>query len=154
MMVVAALLAAVGMAGARAQETFDACDLFTQDEAQKALGSDARPEPVNPKVKRPRFVPTCTYFGSKYGKAISASASFKFARNEAEAQRAFDEERLKFQTKPMLIGAVTGFWSSKQGQVHLLKGRVSVTVAVGGALPAERDADLSRKLAEALVKKL
>ncbi len=54
----------------------------------------------------------------------------------------------------MLIGGGSGFWSAKQGQLHVLKGRTWLTVAVGGAKPAERDAEASRKLAEAIAKKL
>jgi hypothetical protein len=153
-MMVAAAVAAGAAAGACAQDSFDACELFTQVEAQKALGPAAEPEPVNGKAKKPKVIPTCTWWGSKDGKSISASATFRFARSEAEAQRAFDEERLKFQTKPMLVGGASGFWSAKQGAVQLLKGRTWLVVAVGGAKPVERDAEASRKLAEALAKKL
>jgi hypothetical protein len=151
---IAAALAAGAAAGACAQDSFDACELFTQAEAQKALGAGAEPEPVNPKAKKPKVIPTCTWWGSKDGKSVSASATFRFARSEADAQRAFDEERLKFQTKPMLIGGASGFWSAKQGAVQLLKGRTWLVVTVGGPKPVERDADASRKLAEALAKKL
>jgi hypothetical protein len=38
--------------------------------------------------------------------------------------------------------------------VQLLKGRTWVVVAVGGAKPAERDAEAARKVAEVLEKKL
>jgi hypothetical protein len=150
----ATMLAAAGMSGAGAQEPFDACDLFTQVEAQKALGAAVEPEPANPKAKRPKVVATCTWWGSKDGKAISASAAFRFARNEADAQRAFQDEKLKFQSRPMLIGGATAFWSAKQGALQFLKGRTWVVVAVGGAKPAERDEGAARKLAEALEKKL
>lgn len=149
-----ALLAAGGMAGAAAQEPFDACDVFTQAEAQKVLGGSADAEPVNPKAKKPKVVPTCTWWSSKDGKPISASATFRFARSPADAESAFGEEKLKFQTKPMLINGAPAFWSAKQGALHLLKGRTWLIVAVGGAKPAERDADASRKLAETLAKKL
>ena len=36
-----------------AEEAFDACVIFTQADAEKALGTSASPEPLNPKVKRP-----------------------------------------------------------------------------------------------------
>jgi len=150
----AAALAAWAAVGAGAQDTFDACEIFTQADAQKVLGANVDPEPVNPKVKRPKVISTCTWWSSKDGKPVSASANFRFARTEADAQRAFDDEKLKFQSKPMLIGGATAFWSAKQGALQLLKGRTWLVVAVGGAKPAERDADASRKVAEILVKKL
>ena len=150
----AAALAAWAALGAGAQDTFDACEIFTQADAQKVLGANVDPEPVNPKVKRPKVISTCTWWSSKDGKPVSASANFRFARTEADAQRAFDDEKLKFQSKPMLIGGATAFWSAKQGALQLLKGRTWLVVAVGGAKPAERDADASRKVAEILVKKL
>lgn len=153
-MTTAAALAACGVASASAQEAFDACEIFTQAEAQKALGAAAEPEPVNPKAKKPKVIPTCTFWGSKDGKPVSASATFRFARTEADAQRAFEEEKLKFQTKPMIIGGAPAFWSAKLGNLQLLKGRAWLVVAVGGAKPIERDAEASKKVAEALAKKL
>ena len=153
-MMTAAALAAGGMASASAQDTFDACDLFTQAEAQKALGVPAEAEPVNPKARKPKVVPTCTWRGSKDGKPVSASATFKFARTDADAQRAFEDEKLKFQSKPLLIDGVSAFWSAKLGTLQFLKGRTWVVVAVGGAKPVERDADASRKVAEVILKKL
>jgi hypothetical protein len=145
---------AFAASGALAQDAFDACQVFTQEEAQRALGVPAEPEPVNPKAKRPKVIPTCTWWGSKDGKPVSASATFKFARSEADLQRAFEEEKLRFQTKPMLIGGATAFWSAKQGALQLLKGRTWLVVAVGGAKPAERDLESAKRLAEVLAKKL
>jgi len=151
--VVAALFAAwAGVASA--QEAFDACAVFTEVEARIALGGDAQPEPQNAKAKRPRFVPTCTWWSSKEGKSVSASATFRFARSEGEAHPAFDEERLTHQTKPLLIDGAPAFWSAKLGVLQALKGRVWLVVTVGGAKPAEREEEAARKLAEALLKKL
>jgi hypothetical protein len=150
----AAALAALCATGALAQDSFDACEVFTQAEAQKALGMAVEPEPVNPKAKKAKVVPTCTWWASKDGKPVSASATFRFSRSEADARRAFDDERLAFQTKPMLLGDASAFWSAKQGVVQFLKGRTWVVVAVGGAKPAERDADAARKVAEVIAKKL
>jgi len=150
----AAALAALCTTGAMAQDAFDACDLFTQAEAQKALGMAVEPEPANPKAKKPKVVPTCTWWASKDGKPISASVTFRVARSEADARRAFDDEKLAFQTKPMLMGGASAFWSAKQGVVQFLKGRTWVVVAVGGAKPADRDADAARKVAELIEKKL
>jgi hypothetical protein len=150
----AAALLAVWTTGAFAQDAFDACEVFTQADAKNALGMNVDPEPVNPKARRPKVISTCTWWATKDGKPISASANFRFARTEGDAQRAFGEEKLKFQSKPMLIGDATAFWSAKQGVVQLLKGRTWVVVAVGGAKPAERDAEAARKVAEVLEKKL
>lgn len=150
----AAALLAVGTTGALAQDAFDACEVFTQADAQNALGMNVEPEPVNPKARKPKVIATCTWWAAKDGKPISASANFRFARTEGDAQRAFGEEKLKFQSKPMLIGDATAFWSAKQGVVQLLKGRTWVVVAVGGAKPAERDAETAKKVAEVLEKKL
>jgi len=152
--IVAAALLAAWPAGAMAQEAFDACALLTETEAKLALGGNAQPEPQNPKAKRPKFVPTCTWWSSKDGKSISAAATFRFSRSEADARSAFDEERLNFQTRPLLVGGAPAFWSARQGVVQVLRGRVWLVVSVGGAKPAEREEDAARKLAEALVRKL
>lgn len=150
-----ALAAALAFtAPAVAQDAFDACDVFTQADAEKALGAAAAPEPVNPKVKRPKVVATCTYNGFKDGKPVAASVQFRFGKTDQDAQRAFDEARLQYQTKPMLIAGSDAFWSAKTGQFNLRKGRTWVTLSVGPAKTTERDADQARKLAEILVKKL
>ena len=52
---------------ATAQEAFDACNVFTAEDAEKALGTKADPEPVNPKAKRPRTVLGCSYHGARTG---------------------------------------------------------------------------------------
>jgi hypothetical protein len=150
------LVALLGVAApVAAQEAFDACDVFTQEDAEKALGTAAQGEPVNPKVKRPKVVPICTYHGFKEGKPIAASAQFRFGKTDADAQRAFDEHRLQVQTKPLMIPGVEGaFWSSKTGQMNLRKGRTWVTVSVGSPKLSERDMEQARKLAELIVKKL
>jgi len=152
-LVLAAALAGGGTA-ALAQEPFDACEVFTQAEAESVLGKGASPEAANPKVKRPKVVATCSYFGSRDGQVTSATAQFRFAKTEAEVQRAFEEERLKFQTKPMLIAGGRAFWSAKQGQLHVQKGRTWLTIAVGSQKPAEREPEPARRLAEQLAKKL
>lgn len=139
---------------ATAQEAFDACNVFTAEDAEKALGTKADPEPVNPKAKRPRTVLGCSYHGAKDGKPVSASAQFKFARTPDEQARAFDEARLQLQTKPMIISGAEAFWAGKAGQMHVRKGRAWVTLTVGPAGVRERDVESAKKLAEALVKKL
>lgn len=138
---------------ARAQD-FDACEVLTQQDVEAALGTTAAPEPVNPKVKRPKVVPTCTYTASKEGKPVSASANFRFGKTDGDVQKAFDDHRLEVQTKPMLFRGAEGFWSAKTGQMNVRKGRTWVQVTVGGATPKERDAEASRKLAEKLLAKI
>jgi hypothetical protein len=141
-------------APAFAQEAFDACDVFTAQDAEVALGTAASPEPVNPKVKRPKVVLTCTYTAFKDSKPVSASVQFRTSRNESEVLRAFDDHRMQVQTKPLLLTDAEGFWSSRTGQMNLRKGRTWLQISVGGAKPAERDAEASRKLAELLAKKI
>jgi hypothetical protein len=153
-----AVLAACGALAAApcvlAQDAFDACTVFTQDDAEKALGTAAAGEPANPKVKRPKVVPACTYNGSKEGKPVAASVLFKFGRTNDEAAKMFEEARLQFQTKPMLISGAEAFWSGKTGQMHLRKGRTWVALSVGPAKVNEREIEQAKKLAEILVKKL
>ena len=139
---------------AAAQDAFDACTVFTQQDAEAALGTKADPEPQNPKVKRPKVVLGCAYHGNKEGKPVSAQAQFKFARTPDEQARAFDEARLQLQTKPMILTGAEAFWAGKVGQMHVRKGRTWVTLTVGGATVREREIESAKKLAEILVKKL
>lgn len=139
---------------AKAEDPFDACLIFTQADAEAAIGGAAAPEPVNPKVRRPKVVLGCAYHGFKDNKPVSATVQFKFGRTEAEAQKAFDDLRLQIQTKPLYISGAEAFWSAKTGQLNLRKGRVWLVIAVGPAAIGERDMDLARKLAEIMVKKL
>src|SRR5688572_23903581 len=148
------LLLAAAALPAAAQDAFDACTVFTQDDATKALGVPAAPEPVNPKAKRPKVVLGCAYHGNKEGKPVSATAQFKFARTPDEQLRAFEEARLQLQTKPMLLSGAEAFWAGKAGQMHVRKGKTWVTVTVGPANVRERDVESAKKLAEPLVKKL
>jgi hypothetical protein len=137
-----------------AQDAFDACTLFTAEDAAKALGTRAEPEPVNPKAKRPKVVLGCAYHGSKDGKPVTATAQFKFARTPDEQAKAFDEARLQLQTKPMILSGADAFWAGKVGQMHVRKGRAWMTLTVGPAAVREREVDSAKRLAEELVKKL
>jgi hypothetical protein len=142
-------------APAAGQEAFDACQVFTQADAEKALGTAAAGEVVNPKVKRPKVVPVCAYNGFKEGKPVEARAQFRFHRTDADAQRDFDAARLQYQTKPlMLSGTDASFWSAKTGQMNVRKGRTWITVSVGPPKISERELDSAKSLAETLVKKL
>jgi hypothetical protein len=153
---VAAVLAANALVlpARAAEEAFDACDVFTAADAEKALGTTAATDPVNPKVKRPKVIPTCTYKGFKDNKPVSATVQFRWGKTNEEAQHAFDEARLQFQTKPMLISGSDAFWSGKTGQMNVRKGRTWITLMVGPDKVSERDIDSAKKLAEILVQKL
>ena len=138
-----------------AEEAFDACVIFTQADAEKALGTSASPEPVNPKVKRPKVVASCAYHGFKDSKPVEARAQFKSARTPAEVQQAFDDAKLKLATKPLLIpGADASFWSGKTGEMNLRKGRTWLVVTVGSPRASEREMEPSRQLAQALAQKM
>lgn len=150
---IAALLALAPQPAA-GQEAFDACGVFTQEDAEKALGTAATGEAAGAKARRPRVVLQCTYNGFKDGKPVAATAQFRFARSPEEAQRAFDDYRMQYQTKPLLISGAEAFWSAKTGQMNVRKGRAWMQLSVGGAKLNERDADMARKLAEILVGKM
>ena len=150
-----AVLATAGvLAPAAAQESFDACAIFTPDDAKKVLGPEAAGEPVNPKVRRPKVVPVCAYNAMKDGARVAATASFRFGKTNEEVQRVFEDARMKFQTKPMLISGADAFWSSRTGEMTLRKGRTWITVAVGPREINLRDVNDAKKLAEILAKKL
>jgi len=151
---VAAALGALCGVPAFAEESFDACAFFTPEEASKALGSAAIPEPVNPRARRPKMVPACSYSAVKYGTRVAATVTLHFGRTEQEAQRAFEDARMKLQTKPMLISGSDAFWSARTGEITLRKGRTSMTVAVGPAQVPQREMNDAKKLAEILAKKL
>jgi hypothetical protein len=150
----AAMAAALFTAVSVHAQDFDACTVFTQEDAQVAMGAAATPEPVNPKVKRPKVVPTCTYSGNKEGKPTTASVQFRFGKTDAEAKSAFDAARLQFQTKPMLVGETPAFWSAKQGQLYVVKGRTWLSIGVGSEKISERNPEAARKLADVLLKKI
>jgi hypothetical protein len=136
-----------------AQEAFDACDVFTAKDAEGALGTTVV-ETSSFKGKRPKVVMNCQYAGMKDGRAFTAGAQFRFARNEAEMRQAFGDSRLELQTKPLMIDGNDAFWSAKTGQLYVRKGRATMTIAVGPAKLVERDPEAARKLAETLVKRL
>jgi hypothetical protein len=124
------------------------------EDAQKVLGKDAAPEPVNPKMKRPKVIPSCTYLATRDNVKVAATALFKWGKTNEDTQRAFEDARMQFQTKPMLIEGAQAFWAGKQGEMMLRKGRTWITISVGPAMPTQRDLNETRRLAEILVKKM
>lgn len=149
-----AAFAAALLTPAAAQEPFDACNVFTQEDAEKALGAAATPEAAQAKGRRPRVVNQCAYSGVKDGAPVAASAQFRIGRNNEESQRAFDEARLQHQTKPMLLPGAEAFWAGKSGVLHLRKGKAWVTLSVGPAKAPDRKLEDARRLAEILAPKL
>jgi hypothetical protein len=145
---------ALAAAGANAEERFDACEIFTQADAEQALGTTASPPPVNPKARRPKVVTACTYDAFKDGKPVAATVQFRFARSDAEMDQAFEDARLKYQTKPFLLPGAEAFWNGKTGEMNVRKGRAWAVLTVGGAKPKDRDDDDARKLALILVPKI
>jgi hypothetical protein len=149
--------AALMPSAARAvEETFDACDVFTAEDAQAALGVPAAGEPANPnpKYKKPKVILTCTYTGFKDTKPVAATVQFRFGKTNEEAQHLFDDARLQYQTKPLLMSGAEAFWSSKTGQLNLRKGRTWLTLSVGSPKLSERDMADAKKLGEILIKKM
>ena len=152
---IAAAMAAALAAPAWAQpQAFDACQVFTQADAEAALGASAQPPVENPKARKPKVIPVCTYTGTRDGKPVSATAHFRFGRNDDETARAFEDDRLKFQTKPLLIRGIDAAFWSRSGEMNIRKGRTWVSLAIGPQKPAERDMEAARKAAESLAKKL
>jgi len=154
LMGVVAVLGAAVVLPAFAEESFDACAVFTQEDASKALGTAADAEPVSPKVKRPKVVPACTYHAVKDGNKVAATVTFHFGKSNEETQRAFEDARMRLQTKPLLISGADAFWSAKTGEMTLRKGRTWMTVAVGSAQVTQRELNDAKRLAEVLAKKL
>jgi len=152
--ILAMAAAGAALTPALAQESFDACEIFTVEDAQKILGADAAAEPVNPKVKRPKVIPSCTYHATRDNVKVAATALFKWGKTNEDTQRAFEDARMQFQTKPMLIEGAQAFWAGKQGEMMLRKGRTWITISVGPAMPTQRDLNETRRLAEILVKKM
>lgn len=148
------LVSAVAAPVRAAEEPFDACDTFTQKDAEAALGTAAQPEPVNPKVKRPKVITKCAYTGFREGKPVQAMVEFRFGRTETDVKSAFSEHRLQVQTKPMMMSGAEAFWSGKTGQMNLRKERTWVQITVGPAKPTDRDPDQARKVAELLLGKI
>ena len=148
-----ATLLGVFAMNAAAQEGFDACEVFTAQDAEAALGTQVQEATVF-KGKRPKVVPECKYTSFKDGKAAAATVHIRVARTEADAKQSFADARLEMQTKPLVVAGNEAFWAGKSGMLHMRKGRVWMTVAIGPDKPADRDMETARKTAEALAKKL
>jgi hypothetical protein len=136
-------------ASGQGKDAFDACQVLTQADAEKALGK-AVAVPEIPKGKKPVASATCTWMAGE----DSVSAQFIGGKTDADVKKAFDEMRLQYQTKPMMLSGMEGFWSARTGKFYALKGRTAVIVGLGSPRLNERDVEKSRNLAVSLLNKM
>jgi uncharacterized glyoxalase superfamily protein PhnB len=152
------IIFAVSAAACLAQtpKDFDACRIFTAEDAEKALAVAVKKDVVNSKVKnKDKAVMACSY-SSESGDAKPlqvAAVLFRFARSDEEAKRIFSESRLEVRGRPMIIARADTFWDEKLGQLNVLKGNVWLTVNAGPAGLQKREPEAAKKLAEALIPK-
>ena len=146
---IALILAVPLVVFGQGRDAFDACQVLTQADAEKALGK-AVAVPELPKGKKPVVSATCTWMAGE----DSVSAQFIGGKTDAEVKKAFDEMRLQYQTKPVMMSGMEGFWSAKTGKFYALKGRTAVIVGLGSPKLNERDAEKTRNLAISLLAKM
>lgn len=142
---------------AQTPKDFDACSIFTAEDAEKALAVTVKKDVVNSKVKsKDKAVLACSY-SSDSGDAKPpqvAAVLFRFARTEEEAKHLFSESRLAVRGRPMIIARADTFWDEKLGQLNVLKGSVWLTVNAGPAGAQKREPDTAKKIAAALIPKI
>jgi hypothetical protein len=147
---------ASSIAFAQGPKEFNACAVFTEEDAGKVLGAAAEAEAAKGKPPKnpPKFVPTCTYNAVVEGKPQFASVNFRFARTPAEAAASFKETRLEVRGKPVIINGHDAFWHPKMALLHMVKGATWVVIAAGPPKENERQPEQARKLAEILIPKI
>lgn len=148
-------LVATNAAVAQEPKEFDACRVFTSQDAEKVLGVIVTQDVVNSKAKV-KVVLACNYTSTS-GDARTlqvAGASFRFAHNDDEAKRSFSEARHGVRGKPMIVAGKDAFWIEKLGQLNVLKGNTWLTVSAGPVGMQGRDATPAIKLAEILLPKI
>lgn len=142
---------------AQTPKDFDACSIFTAEDAEKALAVAVTKDIVNSKVKsKDKAVMTCSY-SSESGDAKPLQVAvvlFRFARSDEEAKRTFSESRLAVRGRAMIIARADTFWDEKLGQLNVLKGNVWLTVSAGPAGQQKREPEAAKKLAQALIPKI
>ena len=146
------LLLACSFAQAQVPKEFNACAIFTAEDAAKAIGAPAEQEVV--KGKPQKVVTSCSYSGMLEGKQQLANVQFRFGRTPAEAVAGFKESRLEVRGKPVIISGNDAYWHTKQGQLHLVKGGTWLVITVGSFKENERQPEQARKLAELLLPKI
>lgn len=151
-MLLPTLLLASTLAHAQVPKEFNACAIFTADDAAKAIGAPAEQEAV--KGKPPKVITSCSYNATFEGKPQLANVQFRFARTPAEAAASFRESRLEVRGKPVIINGSDAYWHPKLGQLHLVKGATWLVITVGSFKENERQPEQARKLAELMLPKL
>lgn len=150
------LLLASCFAQAQVPKEFNACAIFTADDAAKALGAPAEqevPKGKPPKVM-PKLIPSCTYTATVEGKEQAATVLFRFARTPGEASADFKQSRLDMRGKPVIISGSDAYWHTKLAQLQVVKGATWLVISAGPLKETERQPDQARKLAELLLPKL
>jgi uncharacterized glyoxalase superfamily protein PhnB len=153
------IMFAVSVAACLAQtpKDFDACRIFTAEDAEKALAVAVKKDVVNNKARsKDKAVMACSY-SSEPGDAKppqAAAVLFRFARSDEEAKRMFSESRLEVRGRPMIIARADTFWDEKSGQLNVLKGNVWLTVNAGPPGQQKREPEAAKKLAAALIPKI
>lgn len=147
-------LAAASFAQAQAtgNRDFNACLLFTADDAKAVLGAVAEAEVL--KSKPAKVQPNCVYTATVDGKPQMLSVQFKFFRSNAEAVAAVKEARLEARGRPLILEGQDAYWHPKQAHLVVTKGNSVVTITAGPARENERVPELARKAAERLLPKL
>lgn len=131
---------------------FNACALFTADDAAAILGTAVEQEVF--KSKAPKVQPNCVYTAKPDGKTLLVSVQFRFYRSAAEAVAALKEARLEARGQPLILGGQDAYWHPKQALLVVTKGNSIVTITAGPARENERLPELARKAAEKLLPKL
>jgi hypothetical protein len=153
------IMFAVSAAACMAQtpKDFDACSIFTAEDAEKALAVAVKKDVISSKVKsKDKTALACSYSSeSGDGKALQAAAVlFRFARSDEEAKGLFSESRREVRGRPMIIARADTFWDEKLGQLNVLKGNVWLTINAGSAGLQKHEPGAAKKLAEALIPKI
>lgn len=131
---------------------FNACALFTAEDAAAVLGASAEQEAF--KSKAPKVQPNCVYTAKVDGKTQLVSVQFRFYRSPGEAVAALKESRLEARGQPLILGGQDAYWHPKQALLVVTKGHSMVTITAGPARETERLPELARKAAERLLPKL
>lgn len=153
-----ALLLSALLGSAHAQQPkdagreFNACSLFTAEDAAAVLGTNVEQEVF--KSKAPKVQPNCVYTAKAEGKAQLISVQFRFFRSPAEAVAALKEARLEARGQPLILSGQDAYWHPKQTLLVITKGNSIVTITAGPARENERVPELARKAAERLLPKL
>lgn len=148
----ALLNVAIAQSSKDASREFNACSLFTADDAAAVLGTSVEQEVF--KTKAPKVQPNCVYTGKVDGKASVISVQFRFFRSPQEAVAALKDARLEGRGQPLILGGQDAYWHPKQAYLVITKGNSVVTITAGPSRENERLPELARKAAERLLPKL